>query len=360
MRRITSAVHGLVPPLLIAGRDALTAEARAELLLLADEWDAALAVAPDATGAIPSDHPRMLGVTGVMGHPAVPEYARQARVWVLAGTRLPQVASFGLTEAIAEATVVSINRGYCFPALDGHGDVHELTGSVADVLASLRRSVRRVGARAQRSVRAPASVDADDDLPLAGRRVIDALARHLQPGDDVFIDAGNVGAFAIHHLPSDGVGLRSVALGMGAMGHAFGAAIGACEHSGARTYVVAGDGAFYAGGMEIHTAIERRLPITFLILNNNAHAMCWLREERLLGGATTTNVFRPAQIATGLGALFPSLPAAEATDVGGLARALAAAGSRPGPSVISVTIPAEEQPPFWPLLPVTTEQELIA
>jgi acetolactate synthase-1/2/3 large subunit len=369
-RRLAASRHGLVPPLLIAGRDALGHDARAELELLADAWDAAIAVAPDAKSAIASDHPRLLGVTGVMGHPAVVEYARATPVCLLAGTRLPDVAGYGLADPLAHATIVSVNRRPCFPGLAGHPDVHELPGPTADVLAALRQATDRFGSHVAGLV-APASLPparmpaaGPDACRVAGELtsgdVVEALAAVLEPGADVFMDAGNAAAFAIHQLPSDGIGLRSVALGMGAMGHAFGAAIGACEFSRRRTYVIAGDGAFYMHGMEVHTAIERGLPITFLIVNNNAHAMCRLREERLLGGATGANVFSPARIADGLGAMFPTLSAVEAESREQLQLALSDTHAAPGPSVISVTTAVDEQPPFWPLARTQTEQEVAA
>ena len=36
-------------------------------------------------------------------------------------------------------------------------------------------------------------------------------------------------------------------------------------------------------GMEIHTAVQYRLPITFVLFNNNAHAMCVTREQLFYG-----------------------------------------------------------------------------
>jgi acetolactate synthase-1/2/3 large subunit len=124
--------------------------------------------------------------------------------------------------------------------------------------------------------------------------------------------------------------------------------------------VVAGDGAFYMHGLEIHTAIERRLPITFVIVNNNAHAMCRLREERLLQGATEVNVFRPARIADGVRAMFPSLEAVEVQAHTDLLGALARSRACEGPFVIAVTTAADEQPPFWPLLGARPRQEIAA
>ena len=54
------------------------------------------------------------------------------------------------------------------------------------------------------------------------------------------------------------------------------------------TVVVAGDGAFYMHGMEVHTAIEYGLPITFVVLDNSAHAMCVTREQLFYGDGTAS------------------------------------------------------------------------
>ena len=48
----------------------------------------------------------------------------------------------------------------------------------------------------------------------------------LPDGVDVVVDAGNIGAAAIHHLPVRRDGRFLVALGMGGMGYSFGAGIG--------------------------------------------------------------------------------------------------------------------------------------
>src|SRR6202045_4145312 len=111
----------------------------------------------------------------------------------------------------------------------------------------------------------------------------DALARVLPEGTDIVVDAGNPGAAAIHYLPVRREGRFAVALGMGGMGYSFGAGIGMAfgrvndRHSG-RTVVIAGDGAFFMHGMEVHTAVQYRLPVTLGLCNNNAHAMCVTRE----------------------------------------------------------------------------------
>ena len=125
-----------------------------------------------------------------------------------------------------------------------------------------------------------------------GVRYADAIAALdtlLPDGCDIVVDAGNTGAAAIHRLPVRRAGRFVVALGMGGMGYSFGAGVGMAFGRNRRTVVIAGDGAFFMHGMEIHTAVQHRLPILFVLLNNNAHAMCAAREQLFFEGLHSYN-----------------------------------------------------------------------
>jgi len=199
------------------------------------------------------------------------------------------------------------------------------------------------------------------------------LACHIGEEANIFVDAGNSGAFALHYLDAPANGLYTVALGMGGMGYTFSAGIGAsfAEKSKARpkvstsvalssklsvqtatrrTYVLAGDGAFFMHGMEIHTAVEHNLPITFIIFDNQSHAMCHTRETLYLGAVSRYNVFKKSYIGRGLQAMFPDLLALEAQTQQELTEALMHIKHHQGPIVISIEVDSHEMPPFWPFI----------
>jgi acetolactate synthase-1/2/3 large subunit len=188
------------------------------------------------------------------------------------------------------------------------------------------------------------------------RDAMAALDEVLPDGIDVVVDAGNTGAAAIHHLPVRRGGRFVVALGMGGMGYSFGAGIGmafARIRNGSatgRVVVVAGDGAFFMHGMEVHTAVQYGLPVTFVLFNNNAHAMCVTREQLYYGEKYSYNRFSPSRLGAGLAAMFPGLTSVDVADVGGLAAALRASLDIDGPSVLSLECAADEMPPFAPFL----------
>ena len=71
--------------------------------------------------------------------------------------------------------------------------------------------------------------------------------------------------------------------------------------------VIAGDGSFFMHGMEIHTAVQYGLPVTFVLFNNNAHAMCVTREQLFYDDLYSYNRFGPSQLGAGLAAMFPGL-----------------------------------------------------
>jgi len=197
--------------------------------------------------------------------------------------------------------------------------------------------------------------------PFAGTgvRYRDAMAvldGSLPDGADVVVDAGNTGAAAIHYLPVRRGGRFVVALGMGGMGYSFGAGIGMAfgrqntGRPGGRTVVIAGDGAFFMHGMEVHTAVQYGLPVTFVLFNNNAHAMCVTREQLFYEDRYSYNRFRPSRLGAGLAAMFPGLTSIDVNDLDGLAAAMGAALDIDGPAVVSVECAADEVPPFAPFL----------
>ncbi|WP_256715347.1 thiamine pyrophosphate-dependent enzyme, partial [Mycobacterium colombiense] len=304
-----------------------------------------------------------LGVTGVMGHPGVVEAVAGSAVCLVVGTRLSVTARTGLDDALAAVPTVSLGSAPPYvPCPHVHTD--DLRGSLRMLTQALSGPGR------------PAKVRVPDTLrrtelrppPCAGPglRYRDAMAvldGVLPDGADIVVDAGNTGAAAIHYLPARRGGRFVVALGMGGMGYSFGAGIGMSfgransGRPGGRTVVIAGDGAFFMHGMEVHTALQYRLPMTFVLFNNNAHAMCVTREQLFYDDIYSYNRFRPSWLGAGLAAMFPSLTSVDVSDADGLAAAMHTALGIDGPAVISVECAADEIPPFAPFLTAAASKD---
>ncbi|MBA0048314.1 thiamine pyrophosphate-binding protein [Mycobacterium sp. NPDC050853] len=332
--------------LVVAGPEVARHDAREELAELVDRLDAFVAVSPDAKDAVDSDDPRLLGVIGVMGHPAVERVLHHGVTCVCIGTTMPVMTRGGLD--FSATPVLSI--GSTTPHIASR---HLQTEDLASTLSGLAAALpSRVDTSYNETLYAPAHLEppAHDGDGVRYHDVMHVLDRAIPPGADIFVDAGNTGASAVHYLGARHRGRYVVALGMGGMGYAFGAGIGCAFARSGRTVVVAGDGAFFMHGMEIHTAIEHRLPVTFVIVNNNAHAMCVTREQLYYGGQYSFNRFAPSNIGAGLAAMFPGLVCRSAETVADFEAAMCAAMAHNGPSVVEVVCSTDEIPPFAPFL----------
>ncbi|KLO43444.1 acetolactate synthase [Mycobacterium nebraskense] len=344
---------------IIAGEQVARDDARAELEHLRALLRARVATVPDAkdvAGTPGFGSSSALGVTGVMGHPSVAEAVASSSVCLIVGTRLTVTARGGLDDALAAVRTVSI--GSARPYLRcTHVHTDDLRGSLRLLNQALRGRGRPSGLRVPDLVRRTELRPPDCGGP--GLRYRDAMAvldRALPDGTDIVVDAGNTGAAAIHHLAARRGGRFVAALGMGGMGYSFGAGIGMAfgrangGRPGGRTVVIAGDGAFFMHGLEVHTAVQYGLPVTFVLFNNNAHAMCVTREQLFYEDRYSYNRFRPSSLGTGLAAMFPGLTSVDVSDPTQLAAALRVALDIEGPAVVSVECDADEIPPFAPFL----------
>ncbi|HZQ31371.1 MAG TPA: thiamine pyrophosphate-binding protein [Mycobacterium sp.] len=356
------------PVTIIAGEQVARDDARDELERLRAMLRARIATVPDAkdTAGTPGrGSSSALGVTGVMGHPGVADAIAASGLCLLVGTRLPVTARTGLDDALASVPTVSLGSAAPYlPCTHVHTD--DLSGSLTLLAVALSGTGRPSGLRVPDSLPhtelAPPAIDDAGMRYRAAMRVLDGA---LPDGVDIVVDAGNTGAAAIHYLPVRRNGRFVVALGMGGMGYSFGAGIGMAlgrmtsaraksRQPSRRTVVIAGDGAFFMHGMEVHTALQYRLPVTFVLFNNNAHAMCVTREQLFYDDLYSYNRFRPSNLGAGLAAMFPELLSVDVADAKDLAAAMRAALSVDGPSVVSVECSADEIPPFAPFLTAST------
>lgn len=341
------------PVTIIAGEQVARDEARGDLENLRALLRARVLCVPDAkdvSGTSGLGASSALGVAGIMGHPSAAEAVSASAVCLVVGTRLSLTARAGLEAALSSARTVSI--GSAPPYIPC---THVQTADLRTSLRSISRELS--GSGRPRGLRVPETVPRTELTPPPysgpGVRYRDAMAvldRALPAGTDIVVDAGNTGAAAIHYLPPRRDGRFLVALGMGGMGYSFGAGIGMAFGRGRRTVVIAGDGAFFMHGMEIHTAVQYQLPVLFVLLNNNAHAMCVTREQLFYDGFYSYNRFTPSQLGDGLATMFPGLSAIDVDDAGTFDAVLASALDREGPTVISVECSADEMPPFAPFL----------
>jgi acetolactate synthase I/II/III large subunit len=347
------------PITIIAGEQVARDDARVELEQLRAMLRARIATVPDAkdvAGTPGMGSSSSLGVTGVMGHPAVAAALAESAVCLLVGTRMSVTSRAGLDDVLTSLPVLSIGSASPYVA-STHVRTDDLRGSLSLLTAALSGHGRPLGVRVPDEVpRAELEPPRFSGPGIRYRDAMTVLDTAMPDRVDVVVDAGNIGASAIHHLPVRRDGRFIVALGMGGMGYSFGAGVGMAfaamsarakgRRQSRRVIVIAGDGSFFMHGMEIHTALQYRLPVTFLLFDNHAHAMCVTREQLFYDDLYSYNRFGPSRLGAGLATMFPGLPSMDVDDITELPAALRTAFEVDGPSVVSVECSADEIPPF--------------
>ena len=353
--------HADGPITIIAGEQVARDDARAELAQLRAMLRARVATVPDAkdvAGTPGLGSSSALGVTGVMGHPGVATAIADSALCLLVGTRLTVTARAGLDDALASVPTYSIGSAAPFVP-STHVHTEDLRGSLTAADAGVERqrpsdppsgagpgAEDRVATAAARRPRgALPRGDGRAGCRAAGRRRHRRRRRkHRRVGDPsparpprrpVHRRAGH-GRHGIQLRRRRGYGVRACDEPLAAKS----------QGPSRRTVVIAGDGSFFMHGMEIHTALQYRLPVTFLLFDNHAHAMCVTREQLFYDDLYSYNRFGPSRLGAGLAAMFPGLASVDVDTIDELPAALQAALEVDGPSVVSVECSADEIPPF--------------
>jgi acetolactate synthase-1/2/3 large subunit len=313
--------------------------------------------------AFPNDSAQYFGTLGVAGHPSAHDYINdRADLVISLGTTHPLMLrgpiEHGLTKnliavdldteaierALPKTRAIRAEPGYFCQQIEQM--IWDKTISPWPLPSYTRSLVRPLVVSDKKTLAKQSSL-------LRQSEAIAVISRYLYSFSHLLFDAGNCAAAALHYLDIPKNATATIALGMGGMGYAIGAAIGAQVGSPepAKSIAFVGDGAFLMSGLEIHTAVDLNLPILFIVFNNNKHGMCVTRQKLFFGGRIASTTYKEvhiAQAASGLGN-GESLFVREALRREELEDALSAYLScRPMPGVIELKIDIEEMPPFTP------------
>ncbi len=264
-------------PLVIVGKGAAWARAEDEVRELLRRTHLPFLATPMGKGVMPDDDPLSVA-------PARSFALQNADAVLLLGARLNWILHFGLPPRFAKGVkVVQLDVsadeiGRNVPAeVALVGDAKAVVAQLNDSLAKTkwtypqetpwRVDLRREVAKNQESV---AAMFADDSVPMNYYRALREI-RDLLPRDAVVCSEGaNTMDIGRTVLPNFAPRHRLDAGTFGTMGVGLGFAIAAAvAHPEKHVVAVEGDSAFGFSGMEFETACRYRLPITFIILNNN-------------------------------------------------------------------------------------------
>ncbi|MFI5804340.1 3D-(3,5/4)-trihydroxycyclohexane-1,2-dione acylhydrolase (decyclizing) [Streptomyces sp. NPDC051561] len=286
-----TAIRAARRPLVVAGGGVHHARAEFELSQLADRTGIPVASTQSGKGSLPYDHPADLGGIGHTGTTAANQLARTADLVIGVGTRWTDfTTASGTLFQNPDVRFVNLNIS---PA-----DAHKL-GAVAvvgDAGAALRELVHELSRspeRAEHVYRAePGYVAEYGELKADWERIV--TAAYAAPDDratptqaqvlgvlDTLVTRDDILINAAGSLPGDLHKLwrtRSrdqyhVEYGYSCMGYEIPAAVGVqLAAPGRPVWALVGDGTYLMNPTEIVTAVQERLPIKVVILDNHGYA----------------------------------------------------------------------------------------
>lgn len=365
------------------------------IVQFAELMGAAIVTTPSGKGCIDAYHHLYRGVFGFAGHSSARDTLLDEDVeLVLAvGTSLDELSTNGwdatalLNEKLIHIDASMENFIHSTQAcLHVYGHLRTIFADLIQVFTSVDRQERsqfnggpysrgrEISRQALSNWRAPNSSitfgtprkvaldQADQYLssvtPIKPQRVMCELSRRFPYNTRFLCDAGNCWAWATHYLHLKKGGHFRIGMGYGAMTWAIGAAIGtALGNRGMPVVCITGDGSFLMSGQELTVAVQHRLPVIFVVMNDQALGM--VKHGQRLGGGEAIGFELPpvdfAGVARAMGAQAHTIR--EPDDFASLD--IDAICNASQPTLLDVYIDPEEVPPIQARMKVLRPDNIV-
>jgi acetolactate synthase-1/2/3 large subunit len=282
---LAKAIKGWSRPLLLAGGGAVSAGAGAALMQLAERLSAPVFHTAMGKSAVPADHPL---AAGLPWHRATSDLTNMGSFFsplfseadglLAVGCRFTQLATGGWTlplplplgKSVAQIDIDPDEIGRHYPAAaSAVGDARLALQALLDALPP---EPRAPWAKPQRPL---------EPWRLPGMDLIGPLRRALPRDAIVAADITRLGYLMLADFPVYQPRTFLHPAGFVAMGHGLPAALGAkAAFPDGAVVAVMGDGCFQMCGMELATAVQERLPVVSVVVNDGALTLIKAIQQR--------------------------------------------------------------------------------
>jgi 3D-(3,5/4)-trihydroxycyclohexane-1,2-dione acylhydrolase (decyclizing) len=282
LARAVEVIRSARRPLIIAGGGVIYSEATGDLRAFAEATGVPVAETQAGKGSLPYDHPLALGAVGSTGTTAANQIAAEADVVIGVGTRYSDFTTASRTAfANPEVRFVNVNIA-AFDAAKQSGvsvvaDAREALRALTDALADwgtepAYRSQAHHLARQWDATVERAYKLGHEPLP-AQSEVIGVVNEVSEPRDVVICAAGSMPG-DLHKLwrTRDPKGYH-VEYGYSCMGYEIAGGVGAKMAAPDRdVFVMVGDGSYLMMAQELVTAVQERIKVIVVLVQNHGFA----------------------------------------------------------------------------------------
>lgn len=287
-------------PLILAGGGVRTAGAAGELADLVEKTGIPVVTSLMGLDALPHDNPAFFGMIGAYGNRYSNLAAANCDFLLVLGSRLDSRQTGTRPDTFARAAkrvhvdidanelnakvradlAINCDVREFLAALNGR-----LSGYAKPSLADWHRIIE--GYRARYPTRLPETEKAEIDPNI----FMEILSARCGVGDIVCLDVGQNQMWAGQSFRLKRGQRMLVSGGMGAMGFALPAALGAAKAApGRRVVVISGDGGIQVNVQELDTIVAHNLPVKIFIMNNGCLGMVRQFQDMYFGGRRQSTV----------------------------------------------------------------------
>lgn len=267
-------------PLLYVGGGVIKADACSELRILAELTGIPVVTTLMARGAFPDDHDLHLGMPGMHGTVAAVAAMQRSDLLITLGARFDDRVTGQKASFAPNAKVIHVDID---PAEIGKNRAVDvgIEGDCKDVIAALSAALASTPGASGPDLGAwrteldgyraayPLSYDRPDDGTLAPQLVIEAIGNAVGPEGIYVAGVGQHQMWAAHFLRFTQPRTWLNSGGIGTMGYAIPAALGAKVGLPDReVWAIDGDGCFQMTCQELATAAVEGVPIKVAVINN--------------------------------------------------------------------------------------------
>jgi len=273
-------------PVLYVGGGVIRARAARELAQLAAFTGMPVVTTLMARGAFPDSHPQHLGMPGMHGTVAAVAGLQRSDLIISLGARFDDRVTGNLDSFAPGAKIIHADIDPAEIGKNRHADV-PIVGDCREVIADLLGALKAeadaghtgdyegwVAFLAGVKQTYPLGYDVPDDGSLAPQLVLERLGKIAGPEAIYCAGVGQHQMWAAHYVGYENPNTWINSGGLGTMGYAVPAAMGAkVGMPGSTVWAIDGDGCFQMTNQELATCTINDIPIKVAIINNESLGM---------------------------------------------------------------------------------------